>query len=76
MKLSYFLPAPGFRVKPGMTIAKATAWQKKNASLFMSFTIIAMDTVNQTKRGSIKENSLSAKKIKREKWVKNLILPP
>ncbi len=34
MKLSCFLPAPGFRVKPGMTIVRATAWQKKNASLF------------------------------------------
>ncbi len=40
MKLSYFLPAPGFRVKPGMTIARAKAWQKKNVSSFMSFTII------------------------------------
>jgi hypothetical protein len=64
MKLSYFLPAPGFRVKPGMTIAKATAWQKKNASLFMSFTIIAMDTVNQTKKDLLKKIHYQRKKLK------------
>jgi len=39
MRLSYFLPAPGFRVKHGMTITKH-GMAKKDASLFMSFTII------------------------------------
>jgi hypothetical protein len=29
IKLSYFLPAPGFRVKPGMTIARAYSMAKE-----------------------------------------------
>jgi len=34
IKLSYLLPTLGFRIKCGMTIARATAWKRKNASLF------------------------------------------
>jgi len=38
IKLSYLLPAPGFRIKCGMTIA-GPRHDKKNASLFMSLII-------------------------------------